>query len=262
MAYPLHLLKGSQLVLWFLCLSALVHTSSVALKPQQIRPNPILWFTEYRKRHAVWNIWTAEGTFGGTTVPPSSSKVPTPLSTKVPVNHFLPPPPPDVCVRVSELVLGWCNKQLVTVVIVTACCGEWFVWVVIDLGVFSLFKQSNYWFCLLFCLCAISLFAVLCPSLPTSSLSLKSLSILASIFRPLISYLFNSFLSQRIICIDILSQFTPETRSVAEAAPSTINLQTNKKSFLYVLCSCLLWNHWVAVITGRGSGHEYDTNRV
>lgn len=46
MAYPLHLLKGSQLVLWFLCLSALVHTSSVALKPQQIRPNPILWFTE------------------------------------------------------------------------------------------------------------------------------------------------------------------------------------------------------------------------
>lgn len=101
--------------------------------------------------------------------PPSSSKVTNPLSKEVPVNLFSPPPhPPSPSLYFRVHPRSWCNKQLVTVVIVTACCGEWFVWVVIDLGVLGLFKQSNYWFCLLLCLCAASLChpRPLCPPCP------------------------------------------------------------------------------------------------
>lgn len=80
--------------------------------------------------------------------PLSSSKVITALAREVPVNVFLSLLPSASVSTDSSSAdvtnLWWLRCR------VTARCGEWFVWVVIDLGVFELFKWSNYWFCLLF----------------------------------------------------------------------------------------------------------------
>lgn len=149
---------------------------------------------------------------------------------------------------------------------VTARCGEWFVWVVIDLGVFVLFKWSNYWFCLLFWPCEIS-FAVLYLSFHVLPVPEESFYFSLN-FPPRVLYLFDIVLSQHIIpmtFLQFLMQFTQERNTVAQAIlTSKTNRQTNEKFFLRVLCSCWPWNHRVTVISGRNfdAGHEYDTDGV
>lgn len=93
---------------------------------------------------------------------------------------------------------------------------------------FVLFKRSNYWFCMLFCLCAASC-AVLYLSphiLPVPQDSFY----FGLNFPPLVLDLFDSCLSQHITPIavfQLLIQFTEETCTVAQVVPSIINRQTN-----------------------------------
>lgn len=150
---------------------------SAPLKPQQRRPDPTLWFPEgcvHEGRHGeeLLDCWGSFRCPGGTNVP----WVPVKLLFLWPLRFQQ-----TIFLRsLSKVILRWCNSRWLSCSCVTVRCGEWFVWVVIDLGVFVLFKWSNYWFCLLLGLCKISPHILQIP---------RTQSILASIFQ-LMSYIY------------------------------------------------------------------------
>lgn len=215
---------------------------------------------------AVLVSWRKKMAPRWTSCPLSSSKVIIPLAKKVPVNDFSASPLllPSESASPNSSTADVTNSWWLSCSCVTARCGRWFVWVVIDLGVFVLFKQSNYWFCLLLCLGACSLRRTPRPSLLVLPVPEESFCFGLN-FPPLVSYLFDSFLSQNINPMTVLRSWmrcTPERYTVAQALPST-----NKVVCFFpprALCSCCLWNHRATVIFGwiLGTGHEYDTERV
>lgn len=111
----------------------------------------------------------------------SSSKDIFPLAREVPVNYFLPALLPSPLVSLNSSSADVTNSWWQSSSCMTVQCGEWFVRVVIDLGVFELLSEVTTGCALLFCFCVL-LFAALHLS-PSSLASLKTLSISAPIFR-------------------------------------------------------------------------------
>lgn len=169
---------------WFLglCLTMWVHTSSAALILQQIQLNLKSWFPEAcvcKERDAKWKTLEAVWVSLWNNCPlRSSSKDIFPLTREVPVNYFLCGllPSPSASLNSSSADVTNCRWRSSSCM--TVHCGEWFVWVVIVLGVFELLSEVTTG-------CALLFFLLLCLAFCHSSSlpSLKTPSISAPIFR-------------------------------------------------------------------------------
>lgn len=100
-----------------------------------------------------------------------------------------------------------------------------------------LFKQSNYWFCLLLCLGACSLRRTPRPSLLVLPVPEESFCFGLN-FPPLVSYLFDSFLSQN---INPMTVYGPECDVLQRGTPLRKLYRLRTKLFVFSpLARCVL----------------------
>lgn len=140
-------------------------------KPQEVRPIKVFldlkrdtrWIFE--RLRAVWvSLWKRR--IGGAAVRRIPVKLRLFLAKEVPVNYFLP-----LCPLFASLSVSlYASSSDVTA---ECCSNDWFVWVVIDLGVFPV---NTKWLCMIF-----FLFAMF-PCLLSLLRILKTVSVLKSVF--------------------------------------------------------------------------------